>query len=78
MTSSPANPTEFALLDQLIQDFQGVLLTIHAACEPIAPHEPVRAGIDTSLDRADLVLEKWRERVRSRHGSAGPADPARS
>jgi hypothetical protein len=73
MTLSSVDPEELVLLDQLIQDFQGVLLSIHAACEPIDPQEPVRATIDASLDGADRVLEKWRDRVKSAGGSDNPA-----
>ena len=68
----PFNPQESALLDQVIQDFQGVLLSIHAACDGIDPNEPVRSAIDVSLDRADHVLEKWRDRVKSPEGLAVP------
>jgi hypothetical protein len=65
MTSTPIDAAALVLLDQLIQDFQGVLLSIHAACEPITSHDPVRSAVDVSLDLADRVLENWRDRVRS-------------
>jgi hypothetical protein len=69
MTRVPISPNECALLDELIQDFQGVMLTIHAACQSMAAHDPVRGALEVSLDRADLVLARWRDRVRFRGGS---------
>jgi hypothetical protein len=71
--NSPSNPSpELVLLDQLIQDFQGVLLSLDAACQPLQPGEPVRVAIEASLDHADRVLEKWRDRVRLTEGASRP------
>jgi hypothetical protein len=72
MTSTSSRTPEFVLLDQMIQDFQGVLLSIHAACQPLDPREPVRGAIEASLDHADGVLTKWRDRVRSADAPDGP------
>ena len=65
MTSTSTDSPELVLLDQLVQDFQGVLLSIHAACQKVDAPAEARHAIDLSLDRADQVLAKWRDRVRS-------------
>jgi hypothetical protein len=65
VTASSFKSNGYLLLDEAIQDFQGVLLSIHAACEPIRADEPVRRAVDGALDRADVLLASWRDRVRS-------------
>jgi len=56
------------LHDALLQDVQGLTLSLQAIADQMAPNEPARLRLEHALDRADELLARGRERVRgARH-----------
>jgi signal transduction histidine kinase/ligand-binding sensor domain-containing protein len=62
------------LHDTLLQGVQGVMLHFQAVANRLPDGDPVRLGLEASLDRADLVLSEGRDRVRDLRS---PAEAAR-
>ena len=52
------------LHDALLQDVQGLTLSLQAIADQMPPHEPTRLRLERALDRADELLASGRERVR--------------
>jgi signal transduction histidine kinase len=57
------------LHDALLQDVQGLTLSLQAIADQLPPNEPARLRLEHALDQADELLAHGRERVRG----AGPA-----
>lgn len=52
------------LHDALLQDVQGLTLTLQAIADQMPPNEPARLQLEHVLDQADEFLARGRERVR--------------
>jgi hypothetical protein len=52
-----------ALNDDILQGFQGLLLTFHTACERVSPEHVSRKLLEDALTRADLLLDSTRQRA---------------
>jgi len=52
------------LHDALLQDVQGLTLSLQAIADQMPPNEPTRLRLEGALDRADEFLARGRERVR--------------
>ncbi|AXC10357.1 Adenylate cyclase [Acidisarcina polymorpha] len=59
------------LHDTLLQGVQGLMLRFHFATEQLPAEEPVRAILRDALDRADVVIQEGREKVRELRAEAG-------
>jgi signal transduction histidine kinase len=56
---------DFAELhDALLQDVQGLTLSLQAIADQMQPNEPARLRLEHALDQADELLARGRERVR--------------
>jgi signal transduction histidine kinase len=56
------------LHDALLQDVQGLTLSLQAIAEQMPPNEPARLRLEHALDQADELLAGGRQRVRgARH-----------
>jgi hypothetical protein len=63
------------LYDALLQDVQGLTLTLQSVADRLPPDEPAREALEHALVRADQVLAAGRERgraVRMSHGKGAP------
>ena len=49
--------------DALLQDVQGLTLSLQAIADQMPPNEPARLRLEHALDRADELLARGRERV---------------
>jgi hypothetical protein len=65
------------LLDRVVQNSQGVLLQLEAACESIPPDSPAKCQVNAALERAEILLDRLREqadirrlRARARSGAS--------
>jgi hypothetical protein len=57
------------LHDALLQDVQGLTLSLQAIADQMPPNAPTRLRLEHALDQADALLARGRERVRgARHG----------
>jgi hypothetical protein len=63
------------LLDRVVQNSQGVLLQLEAACDGIPQDSPVKSRLNTALKRAEILLDQLRDqadfcrqRARARYG----------
>ena len=65
------------LHDTLLQSIQGLILRFHAAAERIPPSEPARQMVENALDRADEVLVKGRDQVKTLRLTSEPMKPLR-
>jgi hypothetical protein len=54
------------LLDGVVQNAQGVLLQLEAACEMIPQDSPAKEGIRAALKRAENLLEQLRNQAEIR------------
>jgi hypothetical protein len=54
------------LLDGVVQNAQGVLLQLAAACEMIPQDSPAKEGIGAALKRAENLLEQLRNQAEIR------------
>jgi hypothetical protein len=54
------------LLDGVVQNAQGVLLQLEAACEMIPQDSPAKEGIRAALERAENLLEQLRNQAEIR------------
>ena len=52
------------LHDALLQDVQGLTLSLQAIADQMPPNEPARLRIERALDQADELLARGRKRVR--------------
>jgi signal transduction histidine kinase len=52
------------LNDGLLQDVQGLTLSLQAIADQMPPNEPARLRLEHALDQADDLLTRGRERVR--------------
>ena len=52
------------LHDALLQDVQGLTLSLQAIADQMPPSEPARLRLEHALDQADELLARGRERVR--------------
>jgi signal transduction histidine kinase len=52
------------LHDALLQDVQGLTLSLQAIADQMPPDAPARRRLEHALDRADELLAQGRERVR--------------
>jgi hypothetical protein len=52
------------LHDALLQDVQGLTLSLQAIADQMPRNEPARLRLEHALDRADELLARGRERVR--------------
>jgi signal transduction histidine kinase len=52
------------LHDALLQDVQGLTLSLQAIADQMPPDEPARLRLELALDQADELLARSRERVR--------------
>lgn len=50
--------------DALLQDVQGLTLSLQAIADQMPPKEPARLRLEHALDRADELLARGRKRVR--------------
>jgi hypothetical protein len=53
-----------ALHDALLQDVQGLTLSLQAIAEQMPADDPARLRLERALDQADELLVRGRERVR--------------
>jgi signal transduction histidine kinase len=53
------------LHDALLQDVQGLTLSLQAIADQMPPDAPARLRLEHALDQADELLAQGRERVRS-------------
>jgi signal transduction histidine kinase len=53
------------LHDALLQDVQGLTLSLQAIADQMPPNAPARLRLERALDQADELLAQGRERVRS-------------
>jgi hypothetical protein len=61
------------LHDALLQDVQGLTLSLQAIADQMPPDAPARLRLELALDQADQLLARSRERVRSAgHARDGP------
>ncbi|MDB5427602.1 MAG: two-component system sensor protein [Phenylobacterium sp.] len=61
------------LHDALLQDVQGLTLSLQAIADQMPPNEPARLRLEHALDRADELLARGRKRVRGAgHARDGP------
>jgi signal transduction histidine kinase len=61
------------LHDALLQDVQGLTLSLQAIADQMPPGEPARLRLELVLDQADELLARSRERVRGAgHARDGP------
>jgi signal transduction histidine kinase len=61
------------LHDALLQDVQGLTLSLQAIADQMPPNEPARQRLEHALDRADELLARGRKRVRGAgHARDGP------
>ena len=61
------------LHDALLQDVQGLTLSLQAIADQMPPKAPARLRLEHVLDQADAVLAKGRQRVRGAgHARDGP------
>ena len=61
------------LHDALLQDVQGLTLSLQAIADQLPPNEPARLRLEHALDQADELLARGRERVRgARHARDDP------
>jgi hypothetical protein len=51
------------LNDDILQGFQGLLLTFHTACQRVSPEHVSRKLLEDALKRADLLLITTRQRA---------------
>jgi signal transduction histidine kinase len=52
------------LHDALLQDVQGLTLSLQAIADQLPPNEPARLRLEHALDQADELLARGRKRVR--------------
>ena len=52
------------LHDGLLQDVQGLMLSLQAVADQMPPNAPARLRLEHVLDQADELLARGRERVR--------------
>lgn len=52
------------LHDALLQDVQGLTLSLQAIADQMPPHDPAKLRLEHALDQADELLASGRERVR--------------
>ena len=52
------------LQDALLQDVQGLTLSLQAIADQLPPNEPARLRLEHALDQADELLARGRERIR--------------
>jgi signal transduction histidine kinase len=52
------------LHDALLQDVQGLTLSLQAIADQMPPNAPARLRLEHVLDQADMLLASGRERVR--------------
>jgi hypothetical protein len=52
------------LNDALLQDVQGLTLSLQAIADQMPPSEPARLRLEHALDQADELLARGRERLR--------------
>jgi len=62
------------LHDALLQDVQGLTLSLQAIADQMPPNEPTRLRLELALDQADEVLARSRERVRGAGHARGASD----
>jgi signal transduction histidine kinase len=53
------------LHDALLQDVQGLTLSLQAIADQMPPNQPARLRLEHALDQADELLARGRERVRN-------------
>ncbi|CCA90756.1 sensor histidine kinase [Novosphingobium sp. PP1Y] len=62
------------LHDTLLQGFQGLVLRFQSTVERLPPGHPAREELESTLDRADDVLQEGRDRVRFLREESEPVD----
>jgi hypothetical protein len=61
------------LHDALLQDVQGLTLSLQAIADQLPPNEPARLRLEHALDQADELVASGRERMRgASHARDGP------
>ena len=61
------------LHDALLQDVQGLTLSLQAIADQMPPNAPARLRLELALDQADELLARSRERARGAgHARDGP------
>ena len=61
------------LHDALLQDVQGLTLSLQAIADQMPPNAPARLRLEHALDQADELLARSRERLRGAgHARDGP------
>jgi hypothetical protein len=51
------------LLDRVVQNSQGVLLQLEAACEMIPQDSPAKCHLNAALQRAETLLDQLRDQA---------------
>lgn len=64
------------LHDTLLQGVQGLVLRFQSTVERLPPGNPIRVELESTLDRADDVLQEGRDRVRFLREETVPVDLA--
>jgi hypothetical protein len=63
------------LCDALLQDVQGLTLTLQSIAERLPHEEPARAALEQALGRTDEILAAGRERVRAMRSLPAKGEP---